>query len=130
MRLDLANMLDDLCERHLGRTLDVDIVWGSWPVCSSNWCFGYYWQDDDDEPQIVISPVLSLRWVPAYFLRDVVWHEACHAILHEQTGDWCADHTAEFTVLEALYPHHQKALEWERANLGRMRRAIARRHTA
>lgn len=131
-RVDLHAMLDDLCERHLGRTLDdVDIEWGvpSDYVANALACIGL---DEDDELVITIDHALALPWVPCYFLRDVVWHEACHAVLYERTGEPFGDmdHGPTFRVLESLHRDRLRAAAWERRHGERLSSSIHRRLSA
>lgn len=122
---NLHEVLDDLCERHLGRTLDVEIEWGfpSWFGDAVQASVGW---DEEHELVITVDHALSLPWVPLYYVRDVVWHEACHFVLHELTGEWHADHGSIFRVLESLHSDRLRAATWEAGNRDRIRSAIDR----
>jgi len=122
-RINLHDRLDALCERYLGRVLDIQINWGRWPTSTDSWDFAAYWHDGD-ESHIELCPVLASKSVPLYFVDHVIWHEACHAALYERTDDCVADHGPAFRMLEVLYRHHGKSIRWESANVRRLERLI------
>lgn len=124
---NLHEVLDDLCERYLGRTLDVEIEWGDPEPHTGIPSYACVGLDDDDELVITIDESLKLPWVPLYFVRDVVWHEACHVVLYERTGDFGAEHDSTFRVLESLHRDRQRSAAWESANAYRFDRASDRR---
>ena len=79
---------------------------------------GVYLYADD---LIRLHPVLDQPWVPDYFVRFVLFHEMLHAVVPpEQQGRRRCYHSKTFRARERAYPDYQKALAWEKANLGRL----------
>ena len=78
--------------------------------------FGTY---DKHSRQIRINPLLDDPEVPLYFLEFIVYHEMLHAVCHSKmdTSGRCSVHTREFRERERLFPHFQKAKEWEQGCL-------------
>lgn len=69
--------------------------------------------------QIRINPLLDDPEVPLYFLEFIVYHEMLHAVCHSKmdaTGR-CTVHTKEFKERERLFPHFERAQEWEKGAL-------------
>ena len=58
--------------------------------------------------------------VPAFFVAYIVLHEMLHqAVPHsERSGGRREHHGAEFTRLERAWPDYQRAIAWEKENLG------------
>lgn len=78
--------------------------------------FGTY---DKHSRQIRINPILDDAEVPLYFLEFIVYHEMLHAVCGSKmdTTGRCSVHTREFKERERLFPHFQKAKEWEKGCL-------------
>ncbi len=85
--------------------------------------FGSYTAEDD---VIRVHPLLDQDFVPAYFVRYIVFHEMLHAYLGVRRGPSGRRqiHSAEFRRLEQAYPDFEKAVAWQntRANLKKLLR--------
>lgn len=125
-KVNLVGRLEALCERYLGHHPEnVEIIWDDWPS-PNTWAYGYFTFDEDDEPIILLNPVLQLSWVPMFVLDATIYHEGCHWYLWMKTGELGEDHGPEFNVLEVLYPKYAESAAWSRKNEERLTRAIAR----
>jgi hypothetical protein len=121
---DLRRIYDALNARFFESALDVPLTWGrgSGRARRGGLTFGSY---DPVMALIRIHPVLDRSEVPRYFLESVVYHEMLH---HHMGGvpdraGRTVYHSRAFRVAEAVYPHHQAALAWEKANLPHLLRA-------
>jgi predicted metallopeptidase len=57
--------------------------------------------------------------VPAFFVDYIVFHEMLHqAIPARQSGSRRQHHGPEFRARERAYPDYEKAIAWERENIG------------
>lgn len=67
---------------------------------------------------IRIHPALDQRWVPAYFVEWVVFHEMLHHLNPAvvRNGKRYV-HTAEFNARERRFPLFHRARRWEQRNL-------------
>lgn len=81
-------------------------------------CYSHDYPDGDGE--IWIDPALQAAWVPRYFVEYLVWHEACHAVLFQRSGDMHERHGPAFSVLERLHHGVDRALAWERRHVDRL----------
>lgn len=74
-----------------------------------------------DERLIRVHPVLDQPWVPAFFVEYIVFHEMLHHVepAREEDGRTIF-HTPEFRRRERAYPEYERALAWERANIGKL----------
>jgi len=121
---DLDTVYADLNDRFFGNELEVPITWGRGVgrARRGGLTFGSY---DPVLALIRIHPVLDRAEVPRYFLESVVHHEMLH---HHMGGvpdraGRTVYHTRAFREAEALFPHHQEALAWEKDNLPFLLRA-------
>lgn len=70
---------------------------------------------------IRIHPVLDQRWVPALFVRYVVYHEMLHHVLGIGVrAGRRRMHTPEFRRRERALPEYREAIAWEQRNLARL----------
>lgn len=115
---DLVAMLDKWREKLGDSALsEVVITWGRYGRGQRTIRFGSY---DFDRNLIRIHPALDQRWVPAYFVEFVVYHELLHALYPPQGGaSRRVVHTDEFRRQERAFPRYQEAMIWERNNLAR-----------
>lgn len=103
-------VLDEMEELH--------ITWGRRGRGTKSIRFGSY---DFDRKLIRIHPALDRSWVPDYFVEFIVYHELLHAIFPPREGQTRREvHTPEFRAMEEQFPHYEKAMQWESANLRRI----------
>jgi hypothetical protein len=71
---------------------------------------------------IRIHPVLDQPSVPAWFVQFVLFHELLHAALDDmpEPGTRKLHHGPEFRRRERAHPDYQRAIDWERRNVGLM----------
>jgi hypothetical protein len=72
--------------------------------------YGVY---DLDRLRIELNPVLRNEWVPESVVLAVMHHEALHATVG-------MEHTHEFRLAEARFPHHAESEVWCAENIGRL----------
>ncbi|NUM52554.1 MAG: hypothetical protein HUU46_02815 [Candidatus Hydrogenedentes bacterium] len=123
---DLRKLFDEVNGAHFGNTITAAITWGK----RGNGArrrqrtirFGSYTVDDN---LIRLHPVLDQSFVPAYFVRYIVFHEMLHAHLgieESETGRRRI-HTREFARIERAYPDYARACAWE-ANAANIRKLL------
>jgi hypothetical protein len=121
---DLAEVLARVSRRYFGGDLDVNITWGRRAAqgrARRTIKMGTY---SHDERLIRIHPALDRAYVPRYFLEYLVFHEVLHHVLPTPVvAGRTMHHTPEFRDREKTFRHFERALEWERKNLGRLLRA-------
>ena len=68
-----------------------------------------------------IHPALDQAFVPAFFVRWIIFHELLH---HRLRDDLLArrgpPHPPHFRALERLHPRHDEACDWERRHVARL----------
>lgn len=77
---------------------------------------------------VVINRLLDSRRVPAFYLQYIVFHELLHEMIpiRRRRGRW-VHHPAEFRQRERQFPAFERALSWERENIGKLFDAHLRR---
>jgi hypothetical protein len=77
---------------------------------------------------VVINRLLDSRRVPAYYLQYIVFHELLHEMIpiRRRGGRW-VHHPVEFRRRERQFPAFERALSWERENIGKLFDASLRR---
>jgi len=111
---DLKVLYDEVNRNCFDGTVQAAIGWGKRPSKSRRRSirFGSYSVEDN---LIRIHPYLDNAFVPAYFVRYIVFHEMLHAHLgieESETGRRRI-HTAEFKRLERAYPDYARAEAWQ-----------------
>ena len=111
---DLRIMYDELNARHFNNTVTAALTWGKQPTTQRRRSirFGSY---SPGEHIIRIHPLLDQEFVPAYFVRYIVFHEMLHAFLgieDPETGRRRI-HTGEFRRSEQAYPDYAIAFAWQ-----------------
>jgi hypothetical protein len=77
-----------------------------------------------DRKLIRIHPALDRSWVPRYFIEYVVFHEMLHHMMPMPVKDGRRElHPPEFREREQRFRHYLRAIEWERAHIGRILRS-------
>lgn len=119
---DLKMLRDDVNVTHFDKQLEVPITWGRMPGRTNRRSirFGSYAPQDH---LIRIHPLLDQEFVPAYFIRYIVFHEMLHAqvgIQHKNGRRLI--HSPEFNRREREYPDYERAIAWmnDRKNLKRL----------
>lgn len=109
---DLEKLRDEVNARHFEGKLEVPITWGRMPRQRKRRSirFGSYVPRDH---LIRIHPLLDQTFVPAYFIRYIVFHEMLHAKLGIQHKNGRRIiHSAEFNRMERAYPDYERATAW------------------
>jgi predicted metal-dependent hydrolase len=109
-------------------SVSAHITWGRMPSARRRRSirFGSYSAEED---LIRIHPLLDQGFVPAFFVRYIVFHEMLHAHLgiEETPSGRRAVHTREFRRREKAYPDYDCAIAWqaEKANLAKLLKKAA-----
>jgi hypothetical protein len=77
------------------------------------------------EHLIRVHPVLDQAWVPAWFVRYVLFHELLHAALPADGASPSrrVHHGPDFRRREEAYPDYPRAVAWQARNLAELLRA-------
>jgi hypothetical protein len=67
-----------------------------------------------------IHPVLDADWVPAWFVRFVLFHELLHAVAARERWDGGAPHGPTFRAAEARLPDAARAHAWQREHTSQL----------
>lgn len=67
-----------------------------------------------------IHPVLDADWVPAWFVRFVLFHELLHAVAARERWDGGAPHGPTFRAAEARLPDTARAHAWQREHTSKL----------
>jgi hypothetical protein len=123
---DLQALYDEENTRHFGDSVSANIRWGRLPGKKGrrrSIRFGSYSSDDN---VIRMHPFLDQDWIPAYFVRYIVFHEMLHAHLgvEESPTGRRQVHTRTFRTRERQHPDYEQAIAWlaTPANLTRLLR--------
>lgn len=123
---DLKTLYDGVNEEEFDGTVTTPITWGKMPTRQRRRSirFGSYTPSDD---LIRIHPYLDQAFVPAYFVRYIVFHEMLHAHMGIEEGPTGRRriHPPAFREREAQYPDYERAVAWleDEANLQQLLRA-------
>jgi hypothetical protein len=114
---DLAVLFDRLNASQFGGVIEARIGWGAVRPGARRRTVktGVYLHE---AKAIRIHPTLDRPEVPEFYVAAVVFHEMLHQVVpvHERNGRRVV-HGAEFRKRERAYPDHQRARDWEKANL-------------
>ncbi len=77
------------------------------------------------ERLIRVHPALDRPWVPRYFVAYIVFHEMLHHVLPgwRSGAERRVLHPPSFHEREKEFRHFERAIHWERRNLGRLLRS-------
>jgi hypothetical protein len=121
---DLRGMFDKLNARHFeNRLRGYKVVWGRKREEKPREYFVFGTIREEDRV-IRINPWLDQRFVPAWFLEYVLYHEMLHAVVPDRmanNGRRCV-HTDEFYRRERKFRFYKRARRWEDENLARFLR--------
>jgi hypothetical protein len=121
---DLREIFDELNRDWFQGNLKVHLTWGRRAPRmrrKRSIALGTYVADDR---LIRIHPALDQPWVPRFFVAYVLFHEMLHHVVPAQDrGTHKAYHHPKFRRLEKLFPDYERALKWEKDNLGRLLRS-------
>jgi hypothetical protein len=123
---DLARVQDALRRSFLPRCPRLRIGWS--PRVTSTLMAKWVATPAGVPNVILVNPLLDSRRVPRYYLDYIVFHELLHEVIpiRRECGRW-SHHPAEFRRQERRFPHFEKALRWERENVGILFDAHVRR---
>lgn len=121
---DLRSIFDKLNRRNFGNRLrSYKVVWGKKRRERPREYF-IFGTIQEEERVIRINPWLDQRFVPAWFLEYVLYHEMLHAVVPDKVdggGRRCV-HTDEFNRRERKFRFYKRARRWEDENLARFLR--------
>lgn len=120
---NLQEMYQRVNRRYFGGRLSVEVTWGKPGPRGRRTSIDFgsfdHWQN-----MIRINPALDRRWVPAYFVEYILFHEMLHAAVgFRRRGGRRLLHPPEFLERERRYRLFGAAARWERSNLWRFVRA-------
>ena len=121
---DLQRMFDELNERHFGgRLRGYKVEWGRRRRQRPKDYFIFGTIQEEDRV-IRINPQLDQAFVPAWFLRYILYHEMLHSVVPDKVmaNGRRRVHTDEFNRRERLYRSYSRARRWEAENLARFLR--------
>jgi hypothetical protein len=121
---DLRPIFERLNEQYFrGRLRGYKVTWGRRRRHRprEHFIFGTIQEEDR---VIRINPALDQPFVPAWFLRYIVYHEMLHSVVPDKTlsGGRRRVHTEEFNRRERQFPGYLRARRWEAENLARFLR--------
>src|SRR6187397_2267139 len=118
---DLRAIFDDLNQRHFRKRLrGYKVVWGRRRKHRPREQFVFGTIQEEDRV-IRINPALDQPFVPAWFLRYILYHEMLHAVVPDEiraNGQRCV-HTEKFYERERKFPRYRSARRWEEENLAK-----------
>jgi hypothetical protein len=118
---DLAEILDDLNQRHFGGEINARITWGARATRSQrrqSIKMGSYSVEDR---LIRIHPALDHPEVPRFFVEWIVFHEMLHQVFDIPTVNGRRQfHPPRFLQREREFEHYELARRWERRHLDRL----------
>lgn len=122
---DLKRIFDEVNTQFFEGGITASITWGNMPGTTRRRSirFGSYVAEDN---LIRIHPLLDQEFVPAFFMRYIVFHEMLHAFLgiEESPNGRRLVHPPKFRKIEKGYPDYERAAAWcaDEANLRRFLR--------
>src|SRR3954449_3063137 len=121
---DLRAIFDQLNARHFrGRLRGYKVVWGRRRKRRPKEYFVFGTIQEEDRI-IRINPRLDQPFVPAWFLRYILYHEMLHSVVPDEVrsnGQRCV-HTEKFYQRERKFPRYRSARRWEEENLAKFLR--------
>jgi predicted metal-dependent hydrolase len=121
---DLRAMFDNLNKRYFrGRLRDYKVTWGRRRKHRPKEYFIFGTIQEQDRV-IRINRALDQSFVPASFLRYVLYHEMLHSVVPDEVLSQGRRrvHTEEFNRRERRFPGYRRARRWEEENLSRFLR--------
>src|SRR5436190_13229909 len=121
---DLRANFDRLNERYFGGKLrGYKVMWGRKRKRRPKEYFVFGTIQEEDRV-IRINPALDQPFVPAWFLRYILYHEMLHAVVPDEVLSQGRRrvHTEEFNRRERKFPGYRRARRWEEENLSRFLR--------
>ena len=121
---DLRQNFDRLNERYFGGKLrGYKVLWGRKRKRRPKEYFIFGTIQEEDRV-IRINPQLDQSFVPAWFLRYILYHEMLHSVVPDEVlaNGRRRVHTEEFNRRERRYRSYLRARRWEQDNLGRFLR--------
>lgn len=125
---NLTEMFEDINANYFSGRVSARITWGRMSSQRRRHSirFGSY---DEALGLIRINPVLDQAFVPAYFVRYIVYHEMLHAHLGVPVGPSGRRqiHPPGFKQAEERYSDYKRAVEWQNkpGNLRRLLNTVA-----
>jgi predicted SprT family Zn-dependent metalloprotease len=114
---DLLKLFNQINKLYFDDEIQAKIYWGKQKTPTT---WGLYY---DDGKEIVVNPLLKLKWVPLDFLRYIIYHEMLHQVVPSiEKGKYVRHHTLEFRKKELLFPNALDLELWEHRHIHRFRR--------
>ncbi|HKQ70719.1 MAG TPA: hypothetical protein VJT73_15340 [Polyangiaceae bacterium] len=121
---DLLTLFHDVNSKYFGGTVDALVSWGRSSPPRRNRATIKLGSYSAVERLIRIHPSLDRSWVPRYFVQFIIYHEMLHHVIPASRGPGRALlHPSEFRRREEQFRHYERAMQWERAHIGRILRA-------
>jgi hypothetical protein len=121
---DLLAIFDRLNERYFDGAVHAVITWGKRGTVSrprrKTIKLGSY---SAVERVIRVHPALDRKWIPAYFVQYIVYHEMLHHVIPASRGSGRTMlHPPEFREREKLFRRYERAILWEKRHIARLLR--------
>jgi hypothetical protein len=121
---DLLPLFHEVNRKYFGGTVDALITWGRASPARGPRATIKLGSYSAVEKLIRVHPKLDRVWVPRYFVQFIIYHEMLHHVIPASRGAGRSLlHPAEFRDRERLFLHYERAVQWEKAHLGRILRA-------
>jgi hypothetical protein len=131
---DLLRLFQDINERYFDGGVNAVITWGKTTSRPSRVArrgrklkprktikLGSYSAVDR---MVRVHPALDQKWVPRYFVAYIVYHEMLHHVIPASRGLGRVNfHPPEFRERERDFRHFERAMAWEKRQVGRLLRA-------
>jgi hypothetical protein len=125
---DLLGLFDDVNTKYFGGTVDALVTWGRAAHVRKPRATIKLGSYSAVERLIRVHPHLDRAWVPRYFVQFILYHEMLHHVLPSSRGNGRAlIHPPEFREREQQFRHYERAIQWERAHIGRILRSYTGR---
>lgn len=125
---DLLQLFHEVNTKYFGGTVDALISWGRAPHVRRPRATIKLGSYSAVERLIRVHPNLDRSWVPRYFVQFIIFHEMLHHVMPSSRGTGRALlHPPEFREREQRFRHYERAIQWERAHIGRILRSYAPR---
>jgi hypothetical protein len=121
---DLLGLFHDVNSKYFGGTVDALVSWGRAAPARKQRATIKLGSYSAVERLIRIHPNLDRPWVPRYFVQFIIYHEMLHHVLPASRGAGrTLLHPPQFREREQQFRHYERAMQWEKAHIGRILRS-------
>jgi hypothetical protein len=121
---DLLALFHDVNAKYFDGTVDALVSWGRASPTRRRRATIKLGSYSAVERLIRIHPNLDRSWVPRYFLQYILYHEMLHHVIPASRGARRSIlHPPDFRRREEQFRHYERAIQWERAHIGRILRS-------